>query len=70
MTMLHNSANLRKKFKMADSQSLPEYQLKQHVLIWVTATSLIKWKVIFGNFPAGSETGTPSIGIKKFELNF
>ena len=31
---------------------------------------LIKWKVNLGNFPADSETGTPCIDIKTFELNF
>ena len=55
---------------MADSQSPPENQLKQHVLVWVNATLLIKWKVNLGNFPADFETGTPCIDIKSFELNF
>ena len=50
---------MRKKFKMADWQSPPENQLKRHVLVWVTAALLIKWKVNLGNFPANSETGTP-----------
>ena len=45
MIILHCSANMRKKFKMSDSQSPPENQLKRHVLVWVTATLLIRWKV-------------------------
>ena len=48
-----------KKFKMADWQSPPENQLKRHVLVWVTAALLIKWKVNLGNFPTNSETGPP-----------
>ena len=35
---------MRKKNKMADSQSPPEYELKLLVLVWVTAALLIKWK--------------------------
>ena len=35
---------MRKKFKMDDSQSPPENQLKRHVLVRVTAT-LFLWKV-------------------------
>ena len=58
-----------KKFKMTDFQSAPESQLKRHVLIWVRATLLIKWKVNLGNFPAESETGTPFIDIEAFKLN-
>ena len=54
---------------MADLQSLAENELKRNVLIWVTATLLIKWKVNLGNFPVDSETGTPCIDIKTFELN-
>ena len=50
---------MRKKFKMADWQSPPENQLKRHVLVWVTAALLIKWKVNLGTFPTNSETGTP-----------
>ena len=42
---------------MAHSQILPEYQLKPHVHIWVTAT-------------LDSKTGTHRIGIKTFKLNF
>ena len=42
MTILHCSANIRKKLKMTDSQSLLENQLKQHVLVWVITTLLIK----------------------------
>ena len=59
-----------KKFKMADSQSSPENQQKRHVLVWVTATLLIKWKVNLRTFHADSETGTPCIDMKTFELNF
>ena len=33
---------------------LKQNQLKQHVLIWVAITRLIKWKVNFWNFPANS----------------
>ena len=33
ITILHCSANMRKKIKMADSQSPPEDQLKRHALI-------------------------------------
>ena len=69
MTVLHCSANMRKKLKMADSQSPPEIDWK-NVLVWVIALLLIKWKVSLGNFPAGSETGSPCIDIKTFELNF
>ena len=42
MIILHCSANMRKKFKMAYLQRPPENQLKRHVLVWVTATLLIK----------------------------
>ena len=55
---------------MADSQSPLENQLNQNGLVWVTATLLIKWKVKLVNFPAESETETPCIDIKTFELNF
>ena len=55
-----------KKFKMADSQSPPGYELKLLVLVWVTAALLIKWEVNLGNFSTGSETGTPCIDIKTF----
>ena len=57
-------------FKMGDSQSPPENQLKRHVLVWVTATLSIKWKVNLGNLPADSEAGTLCIGIQTFKLNF
>ena len=70
MTILLCSPNMRKKYKMADSQSPTENQLKQHVLIWVTATLWIKWKVNLENFLVDSETGTRCIYIKTFELNF
>ena len=70
MTILHCSANTRKKFEMAYSQSPPENLLKRHVLVWVTSTVLIKWKVNLKNFLSGSGTGTPCIDIKTFELNF
>ena len=33
MSILHFSANMRKKIKMADLQSLPENQLKRHILV-------------------------------------
>ena len=59
-----------KKIKIADSQSLPENQLKQLVLAWTMATLLIKWKEDLGSFSAASETGTSCIDIKTFELNF
>ena len=52
-----------KNSKMADSQGLPENQLKRHVLVWVTATFLIKWKVDLGNLPADSETITHCIDL-------
>ena len=70
MTIFHCSANLRKKIKIADSQSLPDNQLKQLFLAWTMATLLIKWKEDLGSFSAASETGTSCIDIKTFELNF
>ena len=69
-SVLHCSANMRKKFKITDSQRQPENQLKQHVLVWATATLLIRWKLNSVNLSANSETGTPCIDIKTFELNF
>ena len=39
-------------------------------LFELTTTLLIKWKVNLRNFPANSETGTPCIDIKTFELTF
>ena len=66
----HDNIPLQWKFKMADLQILPENQLKPHVLVLVTAVLSIKWKVNLGNFSGDPETGTPSISIKTFELNF
>ena len=68
MTILHCSANARKKFKIADSQSPPENQVKCSNLSH--SNILIKWVANLGNFPADSGTGTPWIDIKLFELNF
>ena len=59
-----------KKIQRAHSQSSQENQLKQLVLVWITATLLIKWKLNLRNLPVDSETGTPCIDIKTFELNF
>ena len=70
MTKLHGSSTIRKKFKMADSQSPAENQLKQYFFVCVTQQNLIKWKVNLGNFPDDFETGTPCIDINTFELNF
>ena len=55
---------------MADSQSSLENQLKRHVLVCVKASSLIKWKVNLGDFPADPNTEVHCIGIKTFELIF
>ena len=55
---------------MADSQSSLENQLKRHVLVCVKASSLIKWKVNLGDFPADPDTEVHCIGIKTFELIF
>ena len=70
MNILYCSANMRKKFEMADTKGPPESQLKRHILVWATATHLMKWKVNLGNFSADSETETPFIDIKTFELSF
>ena len=48
MTILHYSANMKKKFQKADSQSPPENQLKRYILILVTSALLIKWEVNLG----------------------